>query len=72
MELDLREAFDQGFGPEPAHRPVSSGSRRDTAPYAVAPGRTVLTCRRDGRGQISDAETVAALMLALTHLGRVH
>ncbi len=25
-----------------------------------------------GRGQISDAETVAALMLALTHLGRVH
>ncbi len=24
-----------------------------------------------GQGQISDAETVAALMLALTHLGRV-
>ena len=23
MDLDLREAFDQGFGPEPAHRPVS-------------------------------------------------
>jgi hypothetical protein len=23
MDLDLREAFDQGFGPEPPHRPVS-------------------------------------------------
>ena len=23
MDMDLREAFDQGFGPEPAHRPVS-------------------------------------------------
>jgi hypothetical protein len=29
----------------------------------------VLTMMR--RGQISDAETVAALMLAMTHLGRV-
>ncbi len=23
MDVDLREAFEQGFGPEPAHRPVS-------------------------------------------------
>jgi hypothetical protein len=23
MDLDLRDTFDQGFGPEPAHRPVS-------------------------------------------------
>jgi hypothetical protein len=44
MDLDLREAFDQGFGPEPLHRPVSE--RVEAGHQAVRRRRlagTVLT-----------------------------
>ena len=51
MDVDLREAFDQGFGPEPAHRPGRRAGRgRASGRTPAARGRHgPHRRRRDGR-----------------------
>ena len=54
---------------------VASEERREQRAEGISAVRRVPVAdalAMIGQGQISDAETVAALLLALTHLGRVH
>src|SRR5215207_6176626 len=60
MDMDLREAFDQGFGPEPVHRPVSE---------RVEAGRRAIRRRRVAGAVVTVATAAVVGLGAVAVLG---